>query len=66
MNQEEMMEAFENAFCHELEDIKARLNNNGGRFRTCREIDNAKDCIQALCSLKKIEAMESGTKALSR
>lgn len=55
----EMHDAFKEAFCHELREIHSRLGMNGGKFSTDREICCARDCIQALKDLAKIETMSS-------
>lgn len=60
MNQE-MVSVFKDAFCNELKDIKASLDNNGGHFDSDRALRNAIECIAAIKDLGKIEAMESKT-----
>ena len=58
---EDIIETFKDAFCNELRDIKASLDNNGGHFDSDREIRNAMECIDAIKDLMKIESMESKT-----
>lgn len=60
----EVHEAMEEAFCHELREIHSNIEVNGGKFSSDREIELAKDCIQALKDLAKIEAMSA--KAMMR
>lgn len=56
----EIHQAMLDAFCSELGDIKVAVERNGGKFGCDREIDNAKDCVQAIKDLMKIEVMMSG------
>ena len=59
MMEQEMIHALHDAFCNELKEIKAALDNNGGHFGTDREMCNAKACIHAIHDLKKIESMDA-------